>query len=66
MITVYSTTKPRFSDTKAITKGKWLQALRDGSSDGGESQVITYADTQNRHWDSEHITFQKILQEANS
>lgn len=66
MITVYSTTKPRWSDTKAITKGKWLQSMRDGPSDGGESQVITFEDTENRYYDSEHITYQKILQEANS
>lgn len=66
MITIYSTTKPRWSDTRAITKGKWLQAMRDGPSDGGESQVITYPDTENRFYDTDFITLQKILQEENS
>lgn len=66
MTTVYSTTKPRWSDTKAITKGKWLQSLRDGASDGGESQVITYPSTEVFYHDSRKITLDKILQKENS
>lgn len=66
MITIYSTTKPRWSDSKAITKAKWLQSLREGSSDGGESQVITYPDTELRFHDSRKITLDKILQKENS
>jgi hypothetical protein len=66
MNVIYSTTKPRWSDTRAITKGKWLQSMRDGASDGGESQVITYPDTENRFHDTDHITLQKILQHENS
>lgn len=66
MITIYSTTKPRWSDSKAIVKAKWLQSMREGPSDGGESQVITYADTENRFFDTQKITLDKILQKENS
>lgn len=65
MRTVYSTTKPRWSDTKAIVKAKYLQALNDGPTDGTEGQEITYPDTENRFADTSKITWDKILQTVN-
>lgn len=65
MITHYSTTRPRKYDTKAIAKGKWLQARRDGPSDDG-SGSITYPDTEGRWHDTKLITLQKILQIENT
>lgn len=66
MYTVYSTTRPRRSDTKFIAKAKWLQLLTSGATNGGESGVITYADTLPRWHDTRVLTLQKILQQQQS
>lgn len=66
MYTIYSTTRPRRSDTKAIAKGKWLQLLTSGATNGGESGVVTFADTLPRYWDTKLINLQKILQQQQS
>lgn len=66
MYTIYSTTRPRRSDTRAIAKGKWLQLLTSGASNPGDSGVVTYPDTLPRYWDTKLITLQKILQKEQS
>lgn len=63
MYTIYSTTRPRRYDTKAIAKGKWLQLVTSGATNGGTAAVVTYADTLPRFYDTELITLQKILQD---
>lgn len=65
MITIYQTTRPRFTDTKKILQEKYLQCLRDGPLDGGLSQTIIHADTSLRFADTEAIVLEKILQNCN-
>lgn len=62
MYTIYSTTRPRRSDTKAIAKAKWLQLLATGAVNPGDSGVVTYSDTLPRFYDTELIALQKMLQ----
>lgn len=65
MNVTYSTTKPRKYDTKAIAKGKWLQALRNGAGTSDDSGEIFYTDLDPKWFDTELITLQKILQQHN-
>jgi hypothetical protein len=61
---VFSTTRPRRYDTRFIAKAKWLKVLSSGAVNGGTAGVVTYADTLPRWHDTQLITLQKILQEA--
>lgn len=64
MQTVYSTTRPRKYDTKAIAKGKWLQITNGSKSDDGSGRV-DYSTTVPTFYDTELNTVQKIIQKLN-
>lgn len=64
MQTVYSTTRPRKYDTKAIAKGKWLQ-ITNGSKASDNSGRIDFSTTTTQYYDTELITVQKIIQKLN-
>lgn len=66
MYTIYSTTRPRRTDTKAIAKAKWLQLLTSGATNPDSHGVVTYSDTLPRFYDTELIALQKMLQEGQS
>jgi len=62
MKTIYSTTCPRFHDTKAIAKAKWNQILNQGASPTRISGSMFYDNVAVTFHDTKLSVLQKILQ----
>lgn len=65
MITVFQTTRPRFTDTKWITQQKLLQCQRDGPTAGSLDKIAEFLNTSPHDSDSELASLQKQLQLCN-
>jgi hypothetical protein len=62
MRTIYSSTCPRFTDTKAISKAKWNQILTTGATPTRISGSVYYDNTALTFHDTKASILQKILQ----
>lgn len=62
MRVVYSSTRPRYTDTYKIALDKWKQRVNDGAvADNGEGGVTTFSNPNPDPYDGKLKTVQKIL-----